>query len=88
MALCEYAAQVDGQFRASGENPGSSHCISIPKCDKAIKSHLRSFGAGFADFFLREQACINTEIFGNVNAVGFLLKPELASVSMFIISLG
>ena len=60
------------------------HSISIPKCDKAIKSHLRSFGAGFADFFSREQACINTEIFGNVNAVGFLLKPVLASVSMYI----
>ena len=40
------------------------------------------------DFFLREQVCINTEIFGIVNAVGFLLKPELASVSMVIISLG
>ena len=26
--------------------------------------------------------------FGNVNAVGFLLEPELASVSIFIISLG
>ena len=49
MALCGYAAQVDGQFRAGGENPGSSHCISIPKCDKDIRSQLRSFGAGFAD---------------------------------------
>ena len=67
---------------------GSLQCISIPKCDKAIKSHLRSFGAGFADFFLREQACINTEIFGNVNAVGFLLKPLLASVSMILGDLG
>ena len=35
---------------------------------------------------MREQVhvCINTEIFGNVNAVGFLLKPELASVSMLL----
>ena len=56
MALCEYAAQVDGQFRASGENPGSSHSISIPKCDKAIKSHLRSFGAGFADCTVKTEA--------------------------------
>ena len=48
MALREYAAQVGGQCRTNGENPGSSHSISIPKRDKAIKSHLRSFGTGFA----------------------------------------
>ena len=47
MALCEYAAQVGGQCGASGENPGSSQCISIAKCDKDIRSHLRSVGAGF-----------------------------------------
>ena len=35
-------------------------------------------------YFSPEHACINIEIFGNVNAVGFLLKPELASVSMYI----
>ena len=40
------------------------------------------------DFFLREQVCINTEIFGIVNAVGFLLKPELAKVSVYIREFG
>lgn len=49
MVLCEYAVQVGGQCGASGDNPGSSQCISITKCDKDIISHLRSFGAGFAD---------------------------------------
>ena len=49
MALCEYAAQVGGQCGASTENPGSSQCIAIAKCDKDVRNHLRSFGAGFAE---------------------------------------
>ena len=48
MALCEYAAQVGGQCGASADNAGSSQCMAIAKCDKDIRSHLRSFGAGFA----------------------------------------
>ena len=56
MALCEYAAQVGGQCGASGENPGNSQCISIAKCDKDIRSHLRSFGAGFADSTVKTEA--------------------------------
>ena len=31
------------------KNLGSLQFISIPKCDKDIRSQLRSFGAGFAD---------------------------------------
>ena len=46
MALCEYANQVGGQCRASADIPGSSQCMAITKCDKEIRSHLRSFGAG------------------------------------------
>ena len=56
MALCEYAAHVGGQCGASTENPGSSQCIAISKCDKDIRSHLRSFGAGFADSTLKTEA--------------------------------
>ena len=56
MALCEYAVQVGGQCRGSGENPGSSQCTSIAKCDKDIRSHLRSFGAGFADSTVKTEA--------------------------------
>lgn len=58
MALCEYAyaAQVGGQYGASGKNPGSSQCISIAKCGKDIRSHPRSFGAGFADSTVKTEA--------------------------------
>ena len=56
MALCEYAAQVGGQCGGSRENPGSSQCTSIAKCDKDIRSHLRSFGAGFADSTVKTEA--------------------------------
>ena len=56
MALCEYAAQVGGQCGASGENPGSSQCISIAKCNKDKRSHLRSFGAGFVDSPVKTEA--------------------------------
>ena len=56
MALCEYAAQVGGQCGASAGNPGSSQCISIAQCDKDIRSHLRCFGAGFADTTVKTKA--------------------------------
>lgn len=56
MALCDYAAQVGGQCGASTENPGSSQCISIAKCDKDIRIHRRSFGAGFADSNVKTEA--------------------------------
>ena len=56
MALCEYAAQVGGRCGVSAENPGSSQCMSIAKCDKDIRSHLRSFGAGFADSTVKTEA--------------------------------
>ena len=51
-----YAAQVGGKCGASGENPGNSQCTSIAKCDKDIRSHLRSFGAGFADSIVTTEA--------------------------------
>ena len=35
---------------------GSLQCISIPKCDKDIRSQLRSFGAGFADWTVKTEA--------------------------------
>ena len=56
MALCEYAAQVGRQCGASPNNPGSSQCMAISKCDKGIRSHLRSFGAGFADSTVKTEA--------------------------------
>jgi len=56
MALCEYVAQIGGQCGASAENPASSQCISIAKCDEDIRSHLRSFGAGFADSNVKTEA--------------------------------
>ena len=56
MALCEYAVQVGGQCGASADNPGSSQCMAIAKCDKDIRSHLRSFGAGFADSTVKTEA--------------------------------
>ena len=56
MALCEYAAQVGGQCGASADNPGSSQCMAIAKCDKDIRSHLRSFSAGFADSTVKSEA--------------------------------
>ena len=56
MALCEYAVQVGGQCGASTDNPGSSQCMAIAKCEKDIKSHLRSFGAGFADSTVKTEA--------------------------------
>ena len=57
MVLYEYAAlQAGGQCGASGENPGSCQCISIAKCDKDIRSHLRSFGAGFVDLTVKTEA--------------------------------
>ena len=56
MALCEYAVQVGGQCGASTDNPGSSQCMAIAKCEKDIKSHLKSFGAGFADSTVKTEA--------------------------------
>ena len=90
MALCEYAAQVGEHCGANGENPGSSQCISIAKCGKGIRSR-RGLLAWFCGFNSKDRGRTSSrqgryvltpaEIFGNVNAVGFLLKPELASVN-------
>ena len=55
MVLCEYTAQVGGQCGTSTDNPGSSQCMAIAKCDNDI-SHLRSFGAGFVDSTVKTEA--------------------------------
>ena len=56
MALCEFAVQVGRRCGASTDNPGSSQCMTIAKCDKDIRSHLRSFRAGFVDSTLKTEA--------------------------------
>ena len=38
------------------ETQACSQCISIAQCDKDIRSHLRSFGAGFADTTVKTEA--------------------------------
>ena len=48
MAFCEYASHVGGNCGPSAENPASSQCVTISKCNKDISGHLRTFMSGFA----------------------------------------
>ena len=88
--IVRICCSIGEQCGANGENPGSSQCISIAKCGKGIRSR-RGLLAWFCGFNSKDRGRTSSrqgryvltpaEIFGNVNAVGFLLKPELASVN-------
>lgn len=56
MASCEYAGLVGGHCGSAVGNPANSQCITIENCDKDIRNHLRSFGAGFADSTVKTEA--------------------------------
>lgn len=53
MAWCEYAAQVGGQCGASAENPVSSKCMPLSKCDKHIRSHRNEHFCPYSYLFLK-----------------------------------
>ncbi|KAK3725841.1 hypothetical protein QZH41_014066 [Actinostola sp. cb2023] len=56
MASCNYAAFVGGPCGSSLDSPANCQCITIDNCSKDIKSHIKSFGAGFADSTLKTEA--------------------------------
>ena len=43
MASCGYSEIVGGSCGASSDNPANVQCVTIGKCSKDIKGHLRSY---------------------------------------------
>ena len=43
MASCGYSEFVGGICGPSSDNPANVQCVTIGKCDKDIKAHLRSY---------------------------------------------
>ena len=43
MASCGYSEFVDGICGPSSDNPANVQCVTIEKCNKNIKAHLKSY---------------------------------------------
>ena len=43
MASCGYSEFVGGTCGPSSDNPANVQCVTIAKCDKYTKAHLRSY---------------------------------------------
>ena len=43
MASCGYSEFVGGTCGPSSDNPSKVQCITMAKCDKDTKAHLRSY---------------------------------------------
>ena len=76
MASCGYAALVGGHCGCSVGNPANSQCVTIAHCNKDIQGHFRSFGAGFADSSVKNEAELLLSRAGKNKSVMYLFIPN------------
>ena len=76
MASCGYAALAGGHCGCSIGNPTNSQCVTIAHCNKDIQGHLRSFGAGFPDSSVKNEAELLLSRAGKNKSVMYLFIPN------------
>ena len=88
MASCGYAALVGGHCGSSVGNPANSQCVTIAHCNEDIQSHLRSFGAGFADSSVKNEAELLLSRAGKNKSVRYLFIPNWVIISVADLGIG
>ena len=76
MASCDYAVLVSGHCGCSVGNPANSQCVTTAHCNKDIQGHLRSFGAGFADSSVKNEAELLLSRAAKNKSVMYLFIPN------------